>query len=517
MTMTLLEHALRYARMGRPVFPCASNKKPLTSRGFKDASLDEKTITAWWTDNPHALIGTPTGNGAIVIDVDGEEGEMSLQGLEFTHGPLPPTRTSATGHGRHLWYRVQCAVRNSAGKIADGIDIRGDGGYVILPPSPHPAGTLYRWVTRCAPAELPASWLELLLKQDMAEKVASTKESEPIPAGRRNSTLASIAGTMRRRGMSESAILSALIAENESRCVPPLPRSEVEAIAKSYSRYPAPDVLPSRPRVILRKASDFTPKPVSWLWPNKVALGKLTMIVGNPGLGKSLVTIDIASRLSKDGEFPFDEKGVTGDTIILTAEDGIEDTVRPRIDAAGGDASRIHIIDHVIDYGRNGIPEDRMASLRADIGSLECAIRETGAKLVIVDPISAYMGETDNYNNADVRRVLSPLSAMAERNGVAVLLINHLRKSGGDMVYRASMSIAFTAACRSVWAVVRDDGDHALRRMVPIKNNIAKDTFVLSFRVEDRFGNPAVDWVSEEMVDDPSQFFHEKSAAGFGI
>lgn len=173
--------AEKYARRGWLVFPCAPRgKTPLTVRGVKDASADPEAILARWGQWPGANIGVATGaeSGFFALDVDGRCGAESLRALEKRHGPLPETVEARTGGGgRHLFFRCTSAgVRNSVGKLGHGLDIRGNGGYVIVPPSIHPTGTPYEWRTDHSPDDLPIAdapgWLQ---KRISPEQVASTR------------------------------------------------------------------------------------------------------------------------------------------------------------------------------------------------------------------------------------------------------------------------------------------------------------------------------------------------------
>ncbi len=253
----LLEAALAYARMGLPVFPCAPGRKaPLTDNGFRDATTDEATVRKWWRDNPRANIGMPTGtaSGLIVLDIDPRHGgDTGLDALQSRHEKLPDTAESITGDGgRHIFIRhpggcVPC----SQGELTPGVDVKGDGGYVVLPPSIHPNGNEYTWAEPLAIPDVPPaacpSWLvELVCKDATAAPQSPTSgdadDANPIPDGQRNSTLARLAGGMRRHGMSRAEILAALQVTNQSRCRPPLPDAEVERIAASVARY-APDAV----------------------------------------------------------------------------------------------------------------------------------------------------------------------------------------------------------------------------------------------------------------------------------
>src|SRR5262249_15085341 len=146
---TVIGAALALAYKGLAVFPCRPrDKRPATASGLKDATLDLEVIRQWWRQEPQFNIGIATGaiSNIFVIDVDGPDAESELRKLEAEHGELPPTVESITARGRHLFFKwPDCIVRNSAGKLAGGIDVRGDGGYVLVPPSIHPSGRAYAW------------------------------------------------------------------------------------------------------------------------------------------------------------------------------------------------------------------------------------------------------------------------------------------------------------------------------------------------------------------------------------
>jgi len=164
----LLKAALAYARRGIPVFPCQpGGKRPLTYNGFWDASADPRRVEAWWLRWPEANVGVPTGerSGLLVLDVDARGGgPESLAALQRAHGPLPTTAKARTGGGgTHFYfeYPVEGEVRNSAGRLGPGLDVRGEGGYVVVPPSR--TQSAYQWLEKVPPAD-PA-WLLAFLKE----------------------------------------------------------------------------------------------------------------------------------------------------------------------------------------------------------------------------------------------------------------------------------------------------------------------------------------------------------------
>jgi putative DNA primase/helicase len=259
-----LQEALALSELG-PVFPLKPGAKtPATAHGFHDASTDPDQITKWWTETPNANIALVTGKSFAVID---EDKAGAIAKLEEKHGALPATVTSKTGGGgRQLFFRVPVEIRNSAGKIAQGVDVRGDGGYVVAPPSVHPSGTVYRWAPHHSPteielAELPEKWLDALTSKGRRASSNSEAVAQPsaILDGARNSEFARIAGAMRRVGATREEIEAALLAANE-RCRPPLPDDEARQVAASIARYepePAPGSPSAAPKSDLDNARKF--------------------------------------------------------------------------------------------------------------------------------------------------------------------------------------------------------------------------------------------------------------------
>ena len=237
--------ALGFAERGWPVLPLRG-KVPLSANGLKDATTELSRVDQWWRQTwPDANVGIRTGAGLLVLDVDPPDGDDSLHELEREHGELPRTVQVVTGGGgAHYWFKTDEPIRNSAGRLGPGIDIRGDGGYVVAPPSRHESGRLYEWEndpdeTPLAPA--PA-WLLERLREDKRRNGGAPKNATTIPHGERNAALTRMAGAMRRQGASEAEIVAALRVTNLERCAEPLEDAEVERISASVSRYePASD------------------------------------------------------------------------------------------------------------------------------------------------------------------------------------------------------------------------------------------------------------------------------------
>ncbi|MGL5964517.1 MAG: VapE domain-containing protein [Fusobacteriaceae bacterium] len=220
-------------------------KHPRTPKGCLDATTDTGVIRGWWERWPDANVGIATGGGLVVIDVDPRHGgDDGLVDLRRTLGDLPDTVECLTGSGgRHIYVSVGegVTVRNSAGTLAPGVDIRGEGGYVVAAPSVHTSGRSYTWEASSRPDEvevapMPPAWLEAIVKRPKLRVIAGGS-GEAIVEGGRNETLFRRAASMRAAGFEEPAILAAILAENETRCSPPLDPAEVKGIVSSVCRY----------------------------------------------------------------------------------------------------------------------------------------------------------------------------------------------------------------------------------------------------------------------------------------
>jgi hypothetical protein len=493
--------ALAYARRGWPVFPLRpNNKEPhpvLAPHGLKDATTDHHVIEAWWDRVPSANVAIVTGSasGLVVVDLD--------LGADAKELELPSTRVIQTPSGGvHLYYRHPGReVRNSAGRLAAKVDVRGDGGYVVAPPS-RVSGKPYALINkRLRLAPFPSDLLELLT--DETNGRARPGHSEQISRGDRHKRLVSLAGSLRYHGLEAELIEEVLLKFNEAKCEPPKPPKEVRRLARDIAeRYsPAAD-----DTAVTLSLDDIAERTVEWIWPGRIPRGKITILDGDPELGKSALTFDVIARLSKGERLPDGALTEPVTVLIMSSEDDIADTIKPRLRAAGARFQNVHTIALRRDADGNRIP----FTIPDDLTRLERALDETRAGLALLDPIMGFASEDiQTHNDASIRRMLGPLADVASERGCAILGIRHLKKDQREQnpLYRGGGSIAIGGAARSVLLVGKMPNDDTERKRVlaPVKNNLARrsDVRSLAFEVEsweEDEAIPVVTWLGETPV-----------------
>lgn len=278
-----------------------------------------------------------------------------------------------------------------------------------------------------------------------------------------------------------------------------------------------PELPPERPPALspgLTRLSDVPPERIAWLWPSRIPLGKLTILDGTANVGKSTLLLDIAARVTTGRPMPLDTGPAleVGNVLLMTAEDSLGDTVRQRFRAAEGDASRLIVWQGRLEKDEKGTDIlNAYLSLGEHTRELEAVINETGASLVIVDVLMAYLGQANSYKDQEVRALLAPIQQIAERTGCAIVAIRHPGKDKNrNAIDSGGGSGGITNAARSVLRADIHPDDPETRVLAAVKMNIATKPAALTYRLEACLDNDGysyaarVEWlgVSDLTADD---------------
>jgi putative DNA primase/helicase len=545
----LAKAARMYAEMGLHVVPVKPRSKlPMLEDWPSRASNRTSVIDRMWKVNPDSNVGLLCGEVLVTVDADKRnDGDKTLLSLEALHGPLWELGCweADTPNGRHFVFRRPPDVL-LPGKLGPGIDLLHGRRQFLVEPSVRAEGA-YRWTNGASPRDIDLRRLPLLPRWMWTEVVPierAIRSVDPLAAGyteepESDEKVALVRAALEAVHPSCSrhdyfAILCALdstgwkdvherysrpwacgdmhgVAENKynertfNRDVESLSNSRPGKLATLGSlftiaerhgwRYPrrAETKPESTEGVELVLASTIEPTAINWLWQDWLALGKLAILAGQPGTGKTTIAIACAAIVSKGGEWPDGFKATAGNVLIWSGEDDSKDTLVPRLIAAGADLSRVHFVAQSSD-GFDTRPFDPSK----DVPALQSRVAALGdVSLIIVDPIvSAVAG--DSHKNAEVRRGLAPLVALAETQGAALLGISHFTKGTGgrDPLERVTGSVAFGAVARIVWVAARtelEDGStaHVLARA---KSNIGPDEggFRYEFQQVDLAQHPGI-------------------------
>lgn len=435
MTQTVspvFQAATEYMARGWRVIPVNRDKSPATRNGFKDATSDPNRWTTLWVESRGAGVGIQTGaeSGIVVLDIDPDKGGRdSLAALVERQAPLPTTVETCTGGGgTHLYFKHRGSpIRNSAGQLGPGLDVRGDGGYVVAPPSPHASGTPYTWKEGRSPGEIAVAempeWLAARLEVNAAPPASpdTGAESECIPEGERNSRLTSIAGSLRRNGLDAAAIEPALIAINRERCDPLLDDAEVAKIAASIGKRPASAEAERMLEIVSAKALCQRPDPPEsdLLVGPLLVRGNRTVLAAQTGHGKTTLALRLVRALVAEEDF-LGWTGVGGRVLVLDAEQGTR-TIKRRLRETGLTSS--NRVDYV--QAPDGLALDRDGP---DVAQIEAALDVNSYDLIVADPLyKLHLGDSNEERQAvDLMR---RLDRWRTDYGVGLLLLTHRRKS----------------------------------------------------------------------------------------
>jgi len=476
------------------------------------ATTDEEEIERLWQRWPDANLGIKLGPASGLVDCEHDTDEGKATAERLLGDCFTPTYQSSRSIHRLFQFPEGLTIPKAV-VMVQGLELRfgteKKGAQSVFPPSIHASGVQYRWLNGLSPDDVeplpfPEPLASLLTEAGSTGKPLGDSQGGPMefvcegdlenhpgsPEGERNGTLCRLVGRYLGQRGPDADLLPQALAWGE-RCQPPYPAEEVhKAVAGLVEREltkqsTAKATQPTTPRLSLvaKPYADIQPEPVQWLWPERIALGKLSLLVGQPGLGKTFLACDLAARVSRGTAFPDSSLPPAGEAAIVTAEDGAADTLRPRLDAAGADVGRVQHIEHI----RADDGKEMFLSLSDHLPQVDdwLAIHPE-AKLLVVDPISAFLGDVDSHRNAEVRSVLGPVAKLAEKHNVAIVGVTHLSKKDAKAINRVIGSIAFVAAARAAWLVAPDPDDESGERrlFLQVKNNLGKASG-LAFAITD--------------------------------
>ncbi len=460
----------------------------------------EAERTVWTKKYPKANRGLVTGaiSGVIVLDVDPKRhGQQALQGRA-----LPPTRTVQTPSGgwhyyfAHPGHPVPCVP-----DLLPGVDLKGDAGYVLVPPSSID-GRAYALVVDEPPAPMP-DWLREAIAAHQAPRNGQARMTESeittllrgVPEGQRDKTAVRLAGHLLAKRLPTNEVLELLRTWN-MRNTPPLDdaalRKCVVSIDRAEQRKHAPAVLPA-----LVPMHTVTPEAVTWLWKPYLPRGKVIGVSGDPEAGKTFLMLATATHLSRGVPLPGEKSLRPAErTLYLTAEDGIADTLATRLHTMDADLQQIVCL-----AGRvvAGVREDGAISLSKDLALLRAAVLDVRPALVVFDPIQGFLGsEVDMHRTNQVRPVLTSLQRLAEEFDFTAVLVGHLTKGARDRaLYRVMGSIDFAAHARSVLLIARDPNTPHQRVLIHEKSSLGPKGPALTFEIR---ADGAFAWIGESTL-----------------
>jgi AAA domain/Bifunctional DNA primase/polymerase, N-terminal len=465
-------------------------KHPRTARGLTDASADERTLLHWNDRWPDANWGLVCGE-VTVIDMDPKHGADPRELIgehQLTDRPGVWTGAALSGdlegnRGAHAY----CAGGTPTGSApVAGVHIRGVGAYVVLPGSRHLSGVTYEWMNGARPWTVALKPIPAALAPQAAGGGQAPVPRDRVPHGRRHEHLRDFAVRLTRADVTDvETLLAHIKVEFAERCAaePPPDAASLKKLAEwaarnriaererkrtgsRFGRYldshrqPSEDE-PDASSVQFTRASSVRAKPVQWLIPGRVPLGGVTMLAGDPKLGKSALTCLYGAGISRGAHGH--EPGITA---FASAEDTLAHVIKPRLHAAGANLDLVGTV--AVQDGEHA----RGLQLPGDIGELDAFVAQTGARLLVIDPLNAHLaGQIDSWKDHGIRAALAPLSRLAENHQIAVIAVVHLNKQkGGDPLYRPNGSIGYVGAARSLLAFGRDpddpDGEQGKRRLL---------------------------------------------------
>ncbi len=445
--------ARRYSELGWAIVR-AHGKRPVDG-GWQTAKPLEPEYAAgqWSRWGERFNLGVVLGPSSLaVVEFDSDAAGETL--LALIDHELPLTPTVQSGSGRLHFYFADRGIQH---RTRGGLELRTGRHFMALPPSVHPNGTPYKWLLEpeLALAEVPPAVLAHFA-EETTRRNGTAPIAEVIRDGERNSTLTSLAGSMRRRGASEAAILAALKA---TPCETPLPDDELVSIARSVGRYKPAAAQPAPLQAT--PLDDVAMRSIEWLEKPLWQRSAFELLAGPKGAGKGTYLAGLAARISRSSS-----------VLFISTEDSTAIDLKPRLVAAGAEIARCFVIaQHV------RLPDD-VEALR-ELGS------DLGVGLLVIDPVANHIGSTNSNSDAEVRDAIAPLNKLADELGCLVIGVRH---PGKDRARGALASIlgstAWVDTPRAVVMIAVDDQDPAARVIQVVAGNRSPNGSAQAFRID---------------------------------
>ena len=516
-----------YGTHGLRVFPLHPGRKtPATPHGCKDAAADPGTIADWWANTPYN-VGIATGAGLVVLDVDnnpsaGKYGSETLSELERQHGPLPETWMCLTGGGGvHYYFQCEDPALTVGVEFAPGLDYRGEGGYVVAPPSVHESGQEYVWEAAHTPADTPLAplpdWLHTLMLnvRETANAARTEAPAGRITEGGRNDALFRLASSLRSKGLGAGGITAALLAENRERCDPPLDEQEVRRIAGSAGRYergeyainwdgsreggapePPQEEKPKPPPLKVITAPELQRAnlpPIKFLVDGILPEGT-SLLSAASKVGKSWMVLDLGLCIAAGAPFLGHTTTRSG-VLYLALEDSLN-RLQDRMNKVLGGKPAPELFSFSTEAQKmdNGLLETLEAHLK----------QYPATKLVIVDTLQKVRGQAlpRESGYAQDYREMETIKGFMDKRGVSVLFVHHNRKmrDDDDPFNMISGTNGLMGAADTIWTLTKKRREDEEATLHITGRDVAQSNTVLRFGKDTWTWKPLGDanWLAEQ-------------------